>query len=389
LPLNPNGKVDRSKLPPPEAAPSVTASAAAPPQDELELRLTWLWGKALGVNSIGVQDNFFDLGGHSLLAVRLFTEMEKTFGVRLPLATLFQAPTVTQLAELLRQRGWQPTWKSLVALRPNGTRPPFFCVHAVGGNVLEYHDLARHLPADQPFYGLQSLGLDGQSEPLTSIAAMAAAYIAELRQIQPAGPYYLGGRSFGGTVAFEMARQLHEQGERVALLAMLDSYPLGWLKLCTEAEAQSYEAQFFRHRVQRHWDNWKALRWTDKVAYVLNKAQYKQRKYKHLWWRLQQRFGHSSAASLRRTLRHIEELNYRAAKQYVPQVYPGALTFFCAEEEVSVEESVTGWQKLAAGGVEVIHVPGDHQTMIHEPQVQQLAAQLTNCLRRQQEQGRG
>jgi amino acid adenylation domain-containing protein len=381
LPLNPNGKVDRSKLPPPEIAPSATDITSTPAQDELELRLTWLWEKVLSVSPIGVQDNFFDLGGHSLLAVRLFTEMEKNFGVRLPLATLFQAPTIAQLAELLRQRGWQPTWKSLVALRPNGTRPPFFCVHAVGGNVLEYNDLARYFAADQPFYGLQSLGLDGQSAPLTSIEAMAAHYLVELRQIQPTGPYYLGGRSFGGTVAFEMARQLHTQDEQVALLAMFDSYPLGWLKLCTEAEARQYESTFFQHRIQRHWDNWKALRLTDKVAYVLNKAQYKKRKYKHLLWRLQQHFNNIPAPSLHSTLRHIEELNYRAAKQYVPQVYPGALTFFCAEGEVSVEESITGWQRLAAGGVKVIYVPGDHQTMIQEPHVQQLAAQLTACLR--------
>ncbi len=381
LPLNPNGKVDRSKLPLPDL--TLSATAITPAQDELALRLTWLWEQVLSVSPIGVEDNFFDLGGHSLLAVRLFTEIEKTFGVQLPLATLFQAPTVAQLAELLRQRGWQPTWKSLVALRPNGTRPPFFCVHAVGGNVLEYNDLARHFAADQPFYGLQSLGLDGQSAPLTSIEAMAAAYIAEMRQIQPTGPYYLGGRSFGGTVAFEMARQLHEQGERVALLAMLDSYPLGWLKLCTEAEAQQYEAAFLQRRLQRHWEQWKPLRLADKATYVLNKAQYKKRKYKHLWWRLQQRFNHTPAPSLHGTLRHIEELNYRAAKQYVPQVYPGAITFFCAEEEISVEESVTGWQTLAAGGVEVIYVPGDHQTMIHEPQVQQLAAQLMQCLQRE------
>jgi acyl carrier protein len=198
MPLNPNGKVDRPKLPRPETVRDVAEQDLTPAQDELEVRLTWIWEKVLGVTPIGAGENFFALGGHSLIAVRLFSEIEKAFGKRLPLATLFQAPTIEQLAQVLRQQGWEPTWSSLVALRPQGSKPPFFCVHAVGGNVLEYHDLARHFAAEQPLYGLQSLGLDGKAAPLTSIEAMAAHYLQEIRHVQPTGPYHLGGRSFGG-----------------------------------------------------------------------------------------------------------------------------------------------------------------------------------------------
>ncbi len=380
LPLNPNGKVDRHQLPRLETLQSEAVPDSARPTDELKLRLAWIWEQVLGVKAIGAHDNFFHLGGHSLIAVRLFTEIEKAFGLRLPLATLFQAPTIAQLAAALRQRGWQPAWRSLVALRPNGTKPPFFCVHAVGGNVLEYHDLAQQMPTDQPFYGLQSLGLDGQSAPLTSIAEMAAAYITEMRQIQPHGPYHLGGRSFGGSVAYEMARQLHEQGETVGLLAMLDTYPLGWLKLCSEADARAYEQEFLKLRVTRHFQNLRQISMADKWRYVLSKAQYKQRKYKNWWWRVRSRFGPPSARSLKQALRNIEELNYRAAKQYIPQPYPGRVTFFCANEEVSADENIRGWQTLAQGGVAVVRIPGDHQTMIHPPNVQSLAQQLSECL---------
>ena len=387
LPLTPNGKVDRRNLPALEDVQPQFATDSARPTDELELRLAWIWEQVLGVQLIGAHDNFFALGGHSLLAVRLFTAIEKAFGQRLPLATLFQAPTIAELAAVLRQGGWQASWHSLVALRPNGTKPPFFCVHAVGGNVLEYHGLAQHLPADQPFYGLQSLGLDGNSAPLTSIAEMATAYLAELRQIQPTGPYYLSGRSFGGSVAYEMACQLHAQGETVGLLALLDTYPLGWLKMCAPEEAQRQAKEFFRLRVMHHLNNLRQLNFTDKLRYVWDKAQYKKRKYKNLVWKLRTQLGRTSAHTLRSALRNIEELNYCAVKQYVPQAYPGRVTFFCASEEVSAEENIAGWQMLAAA-VDVVRIPGDHQTMIQSPHVEQLARQLTECLTRATE-GKG
>jgi amino acid adenylation domain-containing protein len=383
LPLTPNGKVDRGRLPAPDEARPELETSAAEPKDELELRLKWLWEKVLGLRAVGVRDNFFELGGHSLIAVRLFTEIEKVFGRHLPLATLFQAPTIEQLAGLLREQGWQSSWSSLVPLRASGSRPPFFCVHAVGGNVLEYHDLARRLSDDQPFYGLQSVGLDRKQQPLLTIEAMAAHYLSEIRQLQPQGPYYLGGRSFGGTVAFEMARQLCEQGESVALLAMLDTYPLGWLKLFSRDEAGRRSRHFQRLSFKRHLANLRHLELRDKVEYVTSKARYKKRKYAHWLWRLQQKLHAADAASLAGTLRDIEEYNYLASKKYLPQVYPGRVTFFCATAEVSADENIAGWKTLASE-VEVIPVPGDHQTMIREPEVQELAARLQECLDRAQ-----
>jgi thioesterase domain-containing protein/acyl carrier protein len=380
LQLNPNGKVDRQKLPSIEAILAEIENPAEPTQDELELKLTWIWQKVLGLQTVGVKDNFFDLGGHSLIAVRLFSEIEKTLGCRLPLATLFQAPTIEQLADLIRKGGWQSTWSALIPMRPNGSKPPFFCVHAVGGNILEYNGLAKHLDGDQPFYGLQALGLDGKSEPLTQVEEMATAYLNEVRQIQPQGPYYLGGRSFGGTVAYEMARQLVEQGEEVALLAIFDSYPKGWLKLCSKEEAQSFKKQFLKLRVKGHLENWKHLGVTGKAKYFIEKAQYKKRKYKSLLWQLMQKAGYGTEQSVNSTVRNIEEINYLAIKKYVPQLYSGKVTFFSAIEEVCPEENLTGWRRLAQGGVEVVKVPGDHLTITKEPFVQELAQALEKSI---------
>src|SRR2546425_11761169 len=253
LPLSPMGKVDRGALPAPGDFKRECEKSFATPGNELELKLTRMWEQVLRVQPIGVDENFFELGGHSLLAVKLFAEVEKSFGKNLPLATLFQAPTVRQLARVLHDEGWQTAWSSLVMIHPGGARIPFFCVHAAGGNVLEFHELARHLGPDQPFYGFQAHALDGKSAPFTRVEDMAVHYIKEMREFQPQGPYLLGGRSFGGTVAFEMACQLYDQGEEVGLLALLDTYPVGYFKLHAGSDSFSFRMDRLRKRFQCHY----------------------------------------------------------------------------------------------------------------------------------------
>ena len=225
MPKTPNGKVDKRGLPAPKATDFAETQEYVAPTDELEIQLTRIWETVLDKKPIGIRDNFFELGGHSLLAARLMHRIEQALGQRLPLAALLQAPTVEQLSGLLRQETWSDSWSSLVAIQAEGSRPPFFCVHGVGGNVVGFRDLARHLGPDQPFYALQPQGLDGKRECLTSIPEMAKRYIQEIRRIQPEGPYRIGGYSFGGLVAYEMAQMLEAQGEEMALLALFDTYP--------------------------------------------------------------------------------------------------------------------------------------------------------------------
>lgn len=380
FPINANGKIDRICLERMAAFPEERhVEVQDDPSDELEVKLTWIWRKVLGVNRLGVNDNFFDLGGHSLAAVKMFSNIEKELGCRLPLAAIFRAPTVTELSTMIREGGWTSRWRSLVPIRPLGTKPPFFCVHAVGGNILEYNSLAGNLGPDQPYYGLQSVGLDGNSAPITEIRAMAAVYIGEIKAVQPKGPYYLGGRSFGGTVAFEMARQLRAEGEKIALLAIFDSYPKGWQKLCTTETAREYSRQFMRLRIQRHLDLWLRLGLIEKLQYAVSKIRYKSKKLKNLFWRPLRNLlpGQSSVGAV---IREIEDLNYVAWRSYVPSVYEGNVTFFCAEGEVCPEENIKGWELMAKGGVDIVKVPGDHQTMIKEPHVITLAAKLEEVL---------
>ncbi|MEO1375162.1 MAG: amino acid adenylation domain-containing protein, partial [Cyanobacteria bacterium J06635_10] len=204
LPLTPNGKVDRKALP----APAIERDTVyTVPRTQSELQLTQIWSSVLNITQVGVKDNFFDLGGHSLLAVRLMSEIQKQFHKNLPLATLFQSPTIEQLALALVSDSFEELYKTLVPIQPNGSLPPLFCVPGAGGNVLYFHHLARYLGTNQPFYGLQAQGLDGETLPLKSIEEIATQYIQAIQTIQPTGPYFLAGHCFGGQIVFEMATQ--------------------------------------------------------------------------------------------------------------------------------------------------------------------------------------
>jgi amino acid adenylation domain-containing protein len=226
LPLTANGKVDRRRLPAPSREHLAAGSAGSSrPEGEAEEEVVGIFERVLGVEEVGVEDDFFALGGHSLLAVSLFTELERIAGRRLPLATVFDASTPRALAALLDSGAPAPRWSNLVPLKPSGSRPPLFAVTAGDGNVVGFGPLARSMSAEQPLYALQPSGLDGYSTIDRGIEAMAARCVEEIRTVQPRGPYLLAGRCNGITVAYEIAQQLRTMGEEVPLLASLDSGP--------------------------------------------------------------------------------------------------------------------------------------------------------------------
>ncbi|MDQ1640627.1 MAG: hypothetical protein QOF62_3966 [Pyrinomonadaceae bacterium] len=386
LPLSGNGKIDRTAL----AAIKGTVGnygelqeRCVQPQDKLELKLKRIWERVLAVSPIGMDDNFFELGGHSLLAVRLFAQIEKSLDRNLPLATLFQAPTIRSLAEVLRKDSWAAPWSSLVLLQDSGKRRPFFCVHAAGGNVLEYHALAQLLGSDQPFYGFQAKGLDGNQAPHTSIKEMAAHYIREMREVQPDGPYLIGGRSSGGTVAFEMACQLAAEGEQIALLALLDAYPAGYFKLLPGSGSFSQRAVRYAKKIQTHAQNIRELSGLEKLSYLTGKLKFAPAKTRHKIYRRVFKLYQKLGRRLPAVLRNIEELNFAAVKDYVPQVYSGQATLFLASDDRTAAFDVEeGWQGLVAGGLEKIHVSGNHLDIVKEPHVRTLAEKLRVCLER-------
>jgi len=359
----------------------VTASFTTPlaaAENETLSQLAEIWQEVLGIECVGVDQNYFDLGGDSSLAVRMFAEIEKVFKVKLPLATLYDAPTIEELARFLKSNSVASGWSPLVAIQPLGSRPPFFCFHGAGGNVLTYRDLSRHLGSDQPFYGLQSQGLDGSRPPLTKIEEMAALYLKEIRRVQPHGPYFLGGYCGGGTIAFEVAQQLRADREPVALLALFDTMnwsqiPLTiWSKIAYASQRLVFHAasflkldfvgktKFFREKVE-------ALRSRIPVWRSLMMA-----KFHH-------RTGNANSGSL--ILGQIWQTNDRACWTYLPKPYPGKITDFRPVKQYRVfNKPGLKWDQLAQGGQEVVVLPVYPAGMLVEPFVEHLAVALRKCM---------
>jgi amino acid adenylation domain-containing protein len=387
LPLTPNGKVDRAALPPPGPERSGPAEDYLAPRSEAEKQLQQLWEKVLETRPIGVRDDFFAAGGDSLRAVRLCQLIKKTLGREVALSAFHQGATIERLAEVIAPRPQGRPAACLVPIRPDGDRPPLFLVHGIGGRVLNYIPLARHLAPGQPVYGFQARGLDGAEQPLTRVGDMAACYLAELRGVRPRGPYHLGGYSFGGLVAFEMARLLSAAGERVALLAILDEpapqlfKTWRWGPLPAARFLGNLPGWLLDYVTQRSpmdilVDGWRTGRRSLKRALAL---------VRRLCGRKPPRASFAEAYSgveVPESFRGIWEANYRAEIDYRPGVYAGRLTLLRARVQplLGPHEPTLGWGALARGGVDIRRVPGNHVTLIKEPHLPVLAAELQRVL---------
>ncbi len=356
-----------------------TENAHGTPKGEVERTLAGIWQELLGLEQVRIDDNFFDLGGSSLIALRLFAQIEKKFARKLPLATLLEAPTVKQLAGVLEREESTAAWSPLVAIQSNGSRPPFFCIHGAGGNILNYRDLAHHLGTDQPVYGLQSQGLDGEQPLHTRIEDMAAHYLKEIQAVQPEGPYFLGGYCMGGTVALEIAQQLHAQGQKVALLALPETY--NWANI----KAQSFldDVYYYIQKIEFHWRNFLLLPSKEKLIFIKEKANVAKGRRK-VWFGMitsitRNKFHLDDGQHL--SLSQLWETNDRAAANYVPEPYLGRITqFLPIKQYARYDGPELGWDKLAAGGVEIYKLPVYPAGMLVEPFVGILAKKLKVCI---------
>ena len=362
LPRMPNGKLDRRSL---AALEPAQAAGKVAPRNSVELLLSQMWEELLDIPAPGVTESFFTLGGHSLLATRLISRIESTFGLRLPVATLFEHGTIEQLAAILRQES-PAAGSPLVALRQTGSRPPLFWVHPAGGNVVCYLSMARYLGPDQPFLAFQSRGLVSEGEPEQDLRSIAADYAGELRSRQPTGPYLLAGWSMGGLVAFEMARQLRHGGESVPLLVAVDSY----LPAREERHARSDEAHLllgFARELDLPGHHLDALRGELRRAQDLPPLL-------HLL-RLAREAGALPAdlgdREIERLFR-IYRANIKAMQRYEPGAYPGRVLLVHARER-SVLDPAEAWREHVGEGLEVHELAGDHFTLLREPNVQALA----------------
>ena len=356
------------------------------PRDAFEQTIADIWQKFLGIEQVGIHDDFFDLGGDSLIAVKLITELREIVQVELsPHNLLLEAPTIDRLAESIRQiqandiaiQASKPTLPfSLVEIQAgNKLKQPLFLVHTAGGHVYIYRDLAHCLGPERPVYGLQQAKLaeNVDSMNLNRVEEMAAHYIKVLRFRQPEGPYCLGGASFGGTVAFEMAQQLHAMGEKVALLTLMDTVSDGQniFQFEDNAAILAYLLNV-GEGVAVSADELRQLSYQEQLKYFL--AQ-----HGNIADQL------PSNVALERTIDqmvHLVKLNLQAMSGYKPQTYSGRIIFFRAGEQdaFNASHSERGWDDLAVEGIEVYEVPGNHITMTSLPHVKVIADKLKTYL---------
>ncbi len=374
LPLTPNGKIDRRSLPVPVIDRSQSSIAFIEPRNQLEESIAQIWQQVLGIEQISIHDNFFELGGNSLIAVQLLTKLGNIFGQNLPLATFLNAQTIEQLAAVLQEQE-KPvafSWSPLVPIQTDGQKPPLFLIHAVWGNVLFYRKLVNYLEPDQPVYGLQAQGLDGENHPLTSILEMAANYIKEIQKVQPQGPYYLGGFSFGAEVAFEIAQQLLTQGHKTSLLAILDAVAPNNLP---ESAKQAVQAKTSENWRAKYFQDLVKLTWPERADYFLEKMK---------WHCTVGKLGIFHRNYLKYIKRSLPDLyllqvhfaNHQASNEYKAAVYPGRVHLFRCPGDLSVTNIDLGWNQLALDGVTISQIPGSHTTIMEEPLVKDLAEKL-------------
>jgi amino acid adenylation domain-containing protein len=409
IPTTVNGKMNRGALPAPSAAnlvPRVALPAAAdkpdptkaalngaapptrdarcespyvPPTDTLEVELIEIWEEILGVSHIGIQDDFFQLGGHSLLAARMFAQIEEKLEKKLPFATLFRAATIEKLAQVIRAEGWTSHWSVLVPIQEHGTKPPLYLVHGLRGNVLTFYGLRHHFPPDQPLYGIQAYGLGTNRASLVSIEAMASYYIQEIRALQPHGPYFVGGFSAGGLVAYEMARQLHEAGERVPFLALFDSYVEAaggyWLK-------SFYSRRALQMSILALKAAWRSVHREGALSVLALKFQNLGINLRIMAWMLLGKIsGRLKSGKTPPSFLTPHEAFTRAIRVYSPQPYPGsAVAYRSTGLDADAPDVSEGWARYITGKLESQVVRGGHDDLFREPNIGYLADQLMQAL---------
>ncbi len=370
LPLNANGKLDRRALP----APGRGEDAYVAPRTPVEELLAEIWADVLRVERVGVEDDFFQLGGHSLLAVRLLARVEARTGRRPSLPAFFARPTIAHLAAALGSVRGAPGAGPLVPIRAGGGSRPLFFVHGAGGAVRSYGELAAHLGPDRPLYGLQSRGLDGEAAPLATLVEMAADYCRAVRAVQPEGPYLLGGWSMGGMVAFEMARQLEAAGQRVERLVLVDTPPPGTKPAGTDGDA-ALLAGFARHLeipLER-------IAVSQEELLALAPAERLQRA-----WEVARDAGVvPSDVDLAhfRPLWEVFRANDGAIREYAGGTCAADLLLLrAAGRAPGAPGEIEEWAGLTSGRTDARTVPGDHFSMMREPYVRALAAELSKFL---------
>jgi amino acid adenylation domain-containing protein len=373
----------RSSAPESSAKLPDSAVSATMTEPALLRALLPLWQRVLDISEIRPDDDFFALGGQSIAAAQLFALIRRELGYNAPLAILYDASTPRMLASVLSRGSRAEDWRSLVAINRSGDRRPLFLIHAAEGNVLLYRSLASHLGADQPVFGLQSAGLDGHSPIDSRFEHVARRYVDEIRQVQPHGPYMLGGYCLGGTIALEMAQQLIQSGETVGLVALIETY---------NVRAMRWPLPLHQRCINRfilnpyfHLQNLLAAEGAGRRAFFMEKLRVEATRFKVSvrfgWSQLRHRLlGGAAEVAPQAKIADIYEESF---SQYDPRPYPGELTLFLSERHLAgFRSSLGGWGEIAQGGVKYFPLPIGPRGSLVEPHVALLASILRDCLDR-------
>lgn len=383
FPLTPNGKIDRKVLPPPQESAAQQSKEYVAPATETEKKLAAIWSEILKIKQIGTDEDFFEIGGHSMIAVTLMVKIEKELGVRLPLAVLFDHGTIHEMGLLLDKKSEPVHWGSLVPIRSKGTKKPLYLVHGAGLNLLLYTTIVAHLDPDQPVFGLQAKGLDGEDEPLYSIEEIAAYYNEEILKIDKSGSYALAGFSMGGQLAYDMARQLVEAGFKVSFLGVFDT---------VSENVSDRHIPFFKRYLLRINRFYHQLAWVagtflkmpmnkKREFFALKMRSFKQKITKDDYEYKPEGVSVGKQSELPKYLHKVHRANYLALEKYILPPYPGKLHLFRAmDQKFYIKDPVNyGWDEYVKEMV-IHHIPGEHSTIFAPPNDELFARTLQKCL---------
>jgi amino acid adenylation domain-containing protein len=375
FPLLPNGKINRAALPKPEKRHHPGALKTTADNTVMEKLVTRIWAEALDIDDVGLDEDFFELGGHSLIAVEMMTKLEKETGKHLPIAALFESPTIRKLSLFLQEGNLNASWDSLVPVRAGGSKPPLYIVHGDGLNVMVFNSIPKYMDPEQPVYGLQPKGLNGIDNPDESMEEIAAYYIESVLKHNPKGPYFLAGYSFGGIVALEMTKQLRASGHDVKMLAMFDTN-VGNInytgsaaqRLLKKISLQFPKMLFIAGSLFKYPGSVLSYQW-----FVVK------RKWRTLMNKIGLGAGHQPD-ELPPHQRRIIEKHFHAYQQYNMTPFEGKLDLFRVKQRVYFLDDpiFLGWKNLAE--VSIHEVPGDHRTFLLPPNDKVFARMLQSVI---------
>jgi thioesterase domain-containing protein/acyl carrier protein len=357
FPRTPNGKVDRSKLPPPSYEAASTPRKITLPANASQSALAQAWEEMLGTSPISIDDDFFDLGGHSLIAVAIAARIEKRFGRSVSLADFYRHPTVERLAAHLDKLGTGSPVPALEEIQPGGSQPPLICVPSL-------YDLSRHLGPDQPFYGLSRISIEQMLDDNVPLEQMAAKFVDELKRLQRTGRFFIAGHSFGGVLAFEIARQLSEAGREIGILALLDPDP-----------PQPYPPDTYRFsRFAFHAQTILRLPLAEKKKHFLKNI-------RNIGNRI---LPKTMVSEHEKWMRDFHRKTGETHACYNARPFKGNAVMFLATgvhwRFQPSSDPRNNWAKYISGKIKIDDVPGNHESVVVEPHVQVLARKLKDHL---------